>query len=117
MGIAFEQTHKEKLLEKKRKEKEERRRNRVRDHDATVVTFGSVSIREYHVRLDDNPACRIGAPVGIDWEYQERLDQPLDAYEASRATPTNKRRQAHQLVLNYYQRRERLLAAGYSDDD
>lgn len=77
------------------------------------VTFGLIVVREYKMTLGDNPSVSYGAPVQLDWEYQEQDSQDLEEYEKSRTS----RRHLRHLVLNHYQRMEILEAAGFSHGD
>lgn len=77
------------------------------------VTFGLIIVREYKMTMGDNPSVSYGAPVQLDWEYQEQEEQDLEEYEKNRRI----RRSLRHLVLNHYQRTEILEAAGFSHGD
>jgi hypothetical protein len=68
----------------------------------TVVTFGYIAIRNYDQTIGDNPSVSYGTPISLDWTYEELgLLIRVDDYELGRSY----RRTAHQMMLNYYQRR------------
>lgn len=79
------------------------------------VGFDHVQIRSYSMTIGDNPACRVGAPVSLDWQYEELPVLTLDHFESARAI-TRKNKIRH-LYLNYYQRKKILLESGYSQDE
>jgi hypothetical protein len=64
--------------------------------------------------LGDNPACRIGAPVSLGWEFEALPDLNIDDYEAFREK--HRRTHLNHLVLNYYQRIEILQRCGVDMD-
>jgi hypothetical protein len=77
------------------------------------VRFDEVRIRNYTMTLGDNPACSIGAPVQLDWDFDELPTLLLDDYEQFRQ---NKRRtNLNHLVLSSYKRLEILQNLGHSD--
>jgi hypothetical protein len=76
------------------------------------VNFGHVQIRRYSMTIGDNPSCRAGAPVSLDWQYEELPVLSLDEFEATRAL--TRKPNLHHLFLGYYQRKEILLKSGYS---
>lgn len=76
-----------------------------------TVSFSSLSIREYPPALSDNPSCSYGPPVQLDWDHEAEQTHHIDHYEQSRMP----RRESHELLLSYYDRRYLLLKkAGYS---
>jgi hypothetical protein len=75
------------------------------------VTFSEVQIRRYPMILGDNPACRIGAPVSIGWDYEALPSLSLNDYEAFRQTHPRRKR-LNQLILSYYRRLEILQRLG-----
>jgi hypothetical protein len=99
------------------------------------VTFDSVQIRYYPMILGDHPACSIGPPVTLGWEYtthnnnnsiNDNADNAkedettsgdgtidINTYELQRGP----RRRLRHLVMNYYRRRNVLLQAGYNEAD
>ena len=48
------------------------------------VKFSSVEVRYYNRILGDNPACSMGPPLAIGWEYSEEQVMLIDQYEAER---------------------------------
>lgn len=50
------------------------------------VSFVSVEVREYDRTIGDNPSCRSGPPLSLDWSYSNKYEQPkaLDEYELER---------------------------------
>eukprot|EP00934_Nitzschia_sp_Nitz4_P008909 Nitzschia sp. Nitz4//scaffold66_size103028//90872//91996//NITZ4_004514-RA/size103028-processed-gene-0.16-mRNA-1//1//CDS//3329556398//8899//frame0 len=76
-----------------------------------TVSFSSLSIREYPPALSDNPSCSFGPPIQLGWEHEAEETLHIDHYEETRQP----RRESHDLVLSYYDRRYLLLKqAGYS---
>ena len=47
------------------------------------VSFGSVEIREFNRIVGDHPDCKLGPPLGIDWQYIQRQQVPVDDFEQS----------------------------------
>lgn len=79
---------------------------------AREVRFDTIKIRHYYMELGDNPACSIGPPVTLSWEYEEKEAEDLDIYEMSKRP-----RRIRDLILNYYRRRDILMNAGYTERD
>ncbi|CAJ1956787.1 unnamed protein product [Cylindrotheca closterium] len=65
------------------------------------VTFQHITVREYDQTIGDNPSVGYGAPISLDWHYQE--DEPLhvDLYESNRGG----RRNMEQMHINHNQRK------------
>ena len=76
------------------------------------VSFNSIEIRHYQMTLGDNPACSIGAPVQLAWEWDDEERHDLDIYEVERRP----RRKLRHLVLSYYRRKDILMAAGFDEN-
>lgn len=55
----------------------------------SMVTFNTVSIREYDRILGDHPDCTEGPPITIGWKYAEQPTQELDDYESNRNQRTS----------------------------
>lgn len=70
------------------------------------VGFGTISIRNYHQTVGDNPAVSYGFPIQLDWEYYEEDDMEVDAYEFQKGPI---RRNQNQLTMSYYKRKNRLM--------
>ena len=79
------------------------------------VHFHQVQIRRYPMIAGDNPACQMGAPVQLDWGFEELPALDLDDFEATRCL--TRRRKLHHLILNYFQRNRILKGMGYTDDE
>ena len=75
------------------------------------VSFSSLNIREYNVQIGDNPCCSYGLPISLGWDYEEHDPQSIDDFQEA------PRRERHELVLSYYDRRIMLKDAGYSGDE
>lgn len=82
------------------------------------VSFHSVDIREYDRTIGDNPSCRSGPPLSLDWSYSKKYEKPksLDEYEKEREP--ERVNHFHKLHVNKY-RRKNLLAFnwGHSEDE
>lgn len=82
------------------------------------VSFHSVDIREYDRTIGDNPSCRSGPPLSLDWSYSKKYETPksLDEYEKEREP--ERVHHLHKLHVNKYRRRN-LLAFnwGHSEDE
>jgi len=48
------------------------------------VTFGAIEIREFNRIVGDHPDTRVGPPLSLGWEFEQRSPLPLDEYEAVR---------------------------------
>lgn len=82
------------------------------------VSFHSVDIREYDRTIGDNPSCRSGPPLSLDWSYSKKYEKPksLDEYEKEREP--ERVHHLHKLHVNKY-RRKNLLSFnwGHSEDE
>jgi hypothetical protein len=87
----------------------------ARKGNSRQVVFAHVQIRSYYMTIGDNPACRVGAPVSLDWQYEELPVLTLDHFESARAI--TRKSSLRNLILDYYQRKEMLLDSGYSQDE
>lgn len=65
------------------------------------VKFQHIIVREYAQTIGDNPSVGYGAPITLDWEYEENEPLDLDLYEGARGG----RRNIRQMHLNAYQRK------------
>jgi len=82
------------------------------------VSFHSVDVREYDRTIGDNPSCRSGPPVSLDWSYSKKYEQPkaLDEYEREREPDRVKNLRG--LHINKYRRRNLLsFNWGHSEED
>ena len=77
---------------------------------STTVGFGSVQIREYARRMGDNPGCRCGVSLTLDWDVQSDVTIDLEAYETSRPT----RRDRSEMILPPEVRMQMMRDAGYA---
>jgi len=69
------------------------------------VSFESVQVRVYAQTLGDNPAVSTGAPIQLDWHYQEEPAIDINAFEGAKRKP----RKVRQLVLSRYHRHNILM--------
>jgi len=79
------------------------------------VSFHKVQIRRYAMIAGDNPSCQMGAPVMLDWGFEELPELDLDDFELTRCQ--TRRTKLRHLLLNYFQRRRILLGMGYSEEE
>ena len=77
---------------------------------APAVTFGQLHIREFAIRPGDNPGCRIGVSLTIEWEVQDEQVVDMEAYESSRPP----RRDRGELNIPSDTRMQMLRDNGYS---
>jgi len=92
---------------------------------SSTISFGEVSIREYPIIMGVNPSCSLGAPVCLDWQYEELSPVSVDEFEASKTDGVppagsgqrRKRSKPKQFYLSCYKRKDILGAAGYDQDD
>jgi len=66
-----------------------------------MLSFGDIRIRKYDQTVGDNPCVSFGAPITLDWTYQEVEPIPVEDYEDRRGGPP---RTARQMQMNYYRR-------------
>ena len=79
------------------------------------VRFNSIQIRNYNITLGDNPSCRQGPPVTLDWSYDEMEPISIDSYEEERENPPRK---LYQMYMQSRQRANLLkISAGITDDE
>jgi hypothetical protein len=73
--------------------------------------------------LGVNPSCSLGAPVTLDWDYEQLMPVSVDDFEASKTDsgtePGTRRRrsQPKQFYLSCCKRKDILEAAGYHEED
>eukprot|EP01082_Thalassiosira_pseudonana_P003336 g3571.t1 g3571 contig12:2345064-2346452(+) len=73
------------------------------------VSFNSVAVREYDRTIGDNPSCRSGPPLSLDWSYSKASERNLDAYEEERSTQRAGRiNRPQRFHVNKYKRRNML---------
>ena len=93
---------------------------------SSTISFGEVSVREYPIIMGVNPSCRFGAPVCLDWQYEELSPVSVDEFEASKTDGVprvgsgqrRKRSKPKQFYLSYCKRKDVLLgSAGYDQHD
>lgn len=81
------------------------------------VSFCSVDVREYDRTIGDNPSCRSGPPLSLDWSYSKKYEEPkaLEQYELERQDRARSLRELH--VTKY--RRRNLLSFnwGHSEEE
>lgn len=80
--IGILRNSKSKILEHENREfdlSSERRRST--NSTSSSVSFENITIREYAVCIGDNPSCSSGAPISIDWNYEEKATVPVELYE------------------------------------
>lgn len=63
------------------------------------VSFHQVNVRFYEQCAGDNPSVNYGAPIALDWEFEDAGLFDLDSYEVLRGEPTAPR------VMDSFQRR------------
>ena len=82
------------------------------------VSFVSVDVREYDRTIGDNPSCRSGPPLSLDWSYSKKYEQPkaLDEYELEREP--ERVQHIDGLLVNNYRRRNLLsFNRGHSEGE
>lgn len=79
--------------------------------DLSVVSFDSVTIREYSLVPGDNPSVSAGPPLSLGWEHRERYSSALDPYELFRE---GKRRTSAQMRIPTKVRKSMLLQHGHT---
>lgn len=80
-----------------------------------VVFADMIKITEFPMILGDNPACRSGAPVQLDWAPCSTNERNLEMFEYLRQ---NERRQSRKSLVISTERRGRiLLRMGYSIEE
>lgn len=75
-----------------------------------TIGFANVQIREYARRMGDNPGCRCGVSLTLEWEVQAEVTVTLDAYEETRPA----RRDRSEMCLPAEVRMEMMRDAGFS---
>jgi len=81
------------------------------------VSFCSVDVREYDQTIGDNPSCRSGPPLSLDWSYSKKYEQPkaLEQYEQERQ---DRARSLSELHVTKYRRRNLLsFNWGHSEEE
>jgi hypothetical protein len=82
------------------------------------VSLVSVEVREYDRTIGDNPSCRSGPPLSLDWSYSKKYEQPkaLDEYELEREP--ERVQHLDSLRVNKYRRRNLLsFNWGHSEEE
>lgn len=75
------------------------------------TSFASVSVREYRQTIGDSPCCAEGAPIMLDWHFEENHETTLEEYERARQPF---RRHRSDLILGVHERRSKLVESGVS---
>mmetsp|Transcript_17456 Transcript_17456/g.36478 ORF Transcript_17456/g.36478 Transcript_17456/m.36478 type:complete len:396 (+) Transcript_17456:80-1267(+) len=70
------------------------------------VSFNSVAVREYDRTVGDNPSCRSGPPLSLDWSYSKKYEKSVDEFEGHRAC--ERVDHLRKLHMNKYKRRNML---------
>lgn len=80
------------------------------------VSFNSVAVREYDRTIGDNPSCRSGPPLSLDWSYSKKFEKSVDEFETERSVTRAK--QLRKLHVNKYKRRNLLsFHWGHSEEE
>mmetsp|Transcript_17491 Transcript_17491/g.49415 ORF Transcript_17491/g.49415 Transcript_17491/m.49415 type:complete len:158 (-) Transcript_17491:278-751(-) len=79
----------------------------------SAIQFTDVEIREFRVRLGDNPNCSAGAPIALGDEVA-CYSRNLELYEHFRS---GERRHGKKLILSVPKRAALLMKAGYTVDE
>ena len=80
--------------------------------ESQKVSFDTVEVRHYSMQLGDHPNCSIGAPVSLSWNFEAEHPRCIDSFESVRRS----QRKARCGLLSFYQRRDILKEAGYTDE-
>lgn len=74
------------------------------------IRFSTIETRQFNRTLGDNPACRHGPPVCLDWDYVDAESVSIDEYEAKCV-----RRPENELYLSTFIRRRMMsVEFGYT---
>mmetsp|Transcript_12156 Transcript_12156/g.19652 ORF Transcript_12156/g.19652 Transcript_12156/m.19652 type:complete len:429 (+) Transcript_12156:22-1308(+) len=80
------------------------------------VSFHSVNVREYDRIVGDNPSCRSGPPLSLDWSYSKNTEKNLEEFELERSTDRVKN--IRKLHVNKYKRKNLLsFHWGHSEEE
>lgn len=79
------------------------------------LRFSTIEIREYPICVGDCPTLTGGPPVTIDWSHTDTLLVNVDDYEKEH--PSRDRVVDDDLMLPALCRYERLIEAGYTEDE
>lgn len=71
------------------------------------VSFNSVDVRSYDRCAGDNPSCRWGVPISLDWSYSKSSSVSIDEFELERSW--SRRGQGKLRSVNKIKRRTMLL--------
>lgn len=88
-----------------------------RIEQSSSVKFERVSVREYDRVLGDNPSCRTGAPISLDWSYSERSQTSVEDYEDERSRRPNYVRRSAKFPIHKMKRDAILKEWAYTDDE
>ncbi|KAL3801667.1 hypothetical protein HJC23_013172 [Cyclotella cryptica] len=81
-----------------------------------TVSFNAVAVREYDRTVGDNPACRSGPPLSLDWSYSKASTKTLEEYELERSS--ERVSIMSKLHVNKYNRRNMLAFHwGHSEEE
>ena len=75
------------------------------------ISFHSVKIQEYEMTLGNNPASRLGPPVGISWDHTPEVVIKLDDYENERG----EKRSLNQMFLPRERKYDIIKESGVSN--
>lgn len=83
----------------------------------SAVTFQHVEVREYDRVLGDNPSCRSGVPISLDWNYSEKSQVSIKDYEDERDKRPSYARRLGKLPIHKVKRESILKDWAYTDDE
>lgn len=80
------------------------------------VSFHAVNVRQYDRTIGDNPSCRSGPPLSLDWGYSKENEKCLDEYELERSS--SRAKSLSKIHVNKYKRRNLLAFQwGHSEEE
>ena len=81
---------------------------------ASAVSFQSVNIREYDRIIGDNPSCKYGIPISLDWSHSGERSHTLNDYEKFKGMQRSK----SMMRMNARTRESIVkMKLGYSDEE
>eukprot|EP00978_Attheya_sp_CCMP212_P014432 scaffold36763_cov44-Attheya_sp.AAC.1 len=85
------------------------------NEETAKVSFSHVELRDYEIKLGNNPSCTSGPPVELGWCYTIMASpMNIDAYEETRR---GQRRDRSEMIMPSHYRKEKLMEFGYSSRD
>jgi hypothetical protein len=81
--------------------------------EQSKVSFSHIEMRDYEIKMGNNPSCTSGPPLELGWRYNKVSPITIDTYEETRGP----RRDRTEMMVPSHYRKEKLMEFGYTSRD